>query len=83
MKTTTKNHGQSGVSNPEEKYRLLQAVELIRSFRETILVDGKPVEVPVFVPSDSEPGAFERNPLLSRQENAKDKVCNEEEGGER
>lgn len=67
----------------EEQFRLMQAIELIQSFRETIVVDGQAVEVPVFVPSDSDPGAFVRNPLLSRQETAKDKECTGEDGGER
>ncbi len=61
-----------------EKYRLMQAVELIQSFRETIVLDGQEVEVPVFVPSDSDPESFELNPLLARQETAQNEKSNEE-----
>lgn len=46
-----------------EKYRLIQAQELIRSFRVEIERDGKPVEVPVFlnISTDRE-GSSAENP---------------------
>lgn len=54
-----------------DKYRLLQAKQLIEQFRQTIVMDGQSVQVPVFVPSDSEAGAYRVNPLLEQSGTAK------------
>ena len=66
-----------------EKFRLMQAVELIQSFRATIVVDGQEVDAPVYVPSDSDPDAFELNPLLERQETAQNENALGGKGGGR
>ena len=59
---------QKDIATAAEAYRLIQAEELIRSCRETIEVDGKKVEVPVFVLTDPETSTYVLNPILAAQE---------------